>query len=358
MTIRTGRLLLALPALLLLLAACAAGPTAVREESEGGTRVWPAPPLDTKIVWIKEIHHYRDAEIGKGFWKRVWALVAGENETHIVKPYGVYQDPMKRLFIADTEGGVVHLMDTGNDRYTVIPTQDNVTFHSPIAVTGDSEDNIFITDARAGIVWLYSIQNNALQQFTSFKLGRPTGIAYNRSKRLLYVSDTSANQIVAISADGKEQFRFGSRGTGKGQFNSPTDLFIDILGRVFVTDSLNARIQIFSPEGDFISGFGQAGDAPNEFSKPKGVAVDSDGHVYVCDALRDAIQVFDDDGRLLLTFGERGSEPGEFWMPSGIYIDGDNYIYVSDTYNQRIQIFRYLKDKYSIKNITPAGAHP
>jgi DNA-binding beta-propeller fold protein YncE len=250
---------------------------------------------------------------------------------------------MERLFIVDSGWGVVHLMDMGKGLYSVIPYGGERKFQSPIGVTGDDGDNVYITDSAAGTIWRYTVGQDSVQQFTPFKLGRPTGIAYSREKHLLYVSDTTAHQIIVFDLSGRERFRFGTRGSGPRQFNFPTDLFVDRLGRVFVTDPLNHRIQFFSPEGDYLGAIGQPGDAAGYLSKPKGVAVDSEGHIYVCDALQDAVQIFDENGQVLLSFGEQGDAPGEFWMPSGIYIDRDDTIYVSDTYNQRIQVFKYLK---------------
>lgn len=335
------RIICLLASIGLLIAACSPI-QATRLSSPGRELQWPALPLEPKIQWEKEIRNYQDLGIKPGFWKRVWGFIAGEVPTDIVKPYGIYSDDKQRLFVADIGAGIVHLFDIGAGRYSIIEDKD-APFRTPVGITGDGEGNVYITDSGAGVIYRYNIMDESLKQFTTSKITRPTGIAYNKVSGLLYVSDTSLHQVIAIDRQGKERFRFGGRGTGPGQFNFPTDIAVDSRGRVIVTDALNARIQLFSPEGRPLGSFGNPGDSSGHFAKPKGVAVDSEGHIYVCDALFDSVQIFDDTGLLLLDLGESGGKPGQFWMPSGMHIDGSDYIYVADTYNKRVQVFKYLK---------------
>ena len=346
----TGRMnwcLLGILAASFLFFACAPRQSVVPDQPER-TIVWPGPPLEPRIQWIREIRTYQDAGTSKGFWQRFKNFIVGETETSILRPYGVFNDDRDCLFVVDTGAAVVHMMDTETGRYTMIEGENENTFRTPIAITGDDNGNVYITDADAGIVFRYNLKEGVLQRFTTFKLERPTGLAFSRARQLLYVTDTGAHQIIAIDLAGKERFRFGSRGVAPGQFNYPTDLCVDKIGRVIVTDAMNFRIQIFSPEGNLLEVFGQAGDSSGSFAKPKGLAIDSEGHIYVCDALFDTVQVFDDRGRLLLGFGDKGSKYGQFWMPAGIYIDRNDYIYVTDSYNQRVQVFKYLKDEDEI----------
>jgi DNA-binding beta-propeller fold protein YncE len=280
--------------------------------------------------------------LSKGFWKRVQELATGEDNRHIARPYGVLHDAAGRLYLADPGGGVVHCLDIGRGRYSVIGAGDESPLRTPIGLAEDDRGRLYITDSSTGMVHRYDPKDGSLRPFLTEKLKRPTGIAFNRQNKLLYIIDTLESQIVAVNQDGVEKLRLGVPGDGANWFNRPTDIAIDGTGQIFVTDSLNFRITVLTPEGQMVRQFGAVGDAQGYFSRPKGVAVDSAGHVYVCDALRDAVQVFDADGSSLLVFGKAGNGRGQFWMPSGLYIDSSDYIFVADTYNKRIQIFRYL----------------
>jgi sugar lactone lactonase YvrE len=332
-------LLLAVPALLCGCAAANAPAELTKREI-----FWPPSPFEPRIQWVREIHNRQDAGIGKGFWKRVVEFVAGEEKEGISKPYGIYVDARKRLFVADTGRGIVHAFNMQDNEYLLIGHDDTRVFQAPIAITGDDADFLYITDSAAGTVFRYSIREKKLTPFIAGKLRQPTGIAFHSKKQLLYVTDTASHQIVVFDLNGLERFRIGGRGETPGFFNYPTDLCIDSGGDLYVTDALNARIQVFSNDGKFLRMFGTAGDSPGYFAKPKGVAVDNEGHIYVSDAIQDSVQIFDKTGELMLAFGENGNGAGQFWMPSGVFIDSSDTIYVADSYNQRIQIFRYLKN--------------
>ena len=329
----------------LVLAALLAGGCAGTPKQLGAQRelLWPPLPMEPRIQWVQEIHDSGDVGISKGFWKRLVELVAGSKDNRIGKPYGVFVDDKERLMVVDVGLARVHVMDLKNKSYSIIGDGEKDAFRTPIAITEDDEDNVYITDSGAGMVFRYSFRDKTLQPFNGLKMERPTGIAYNRGNKLLYITETGKHQVVIFDLKGRERFRIGGRGEGAGQFNYPTDLFIDAQGHLFVTDVLNARIQTFAANGALLSAFGQAGDSAGRFAKPKGVAVDSEGHIYVCDALLDTVQIFDPGGQLLLDFGGTGTDAGKFWMPSGLFIDAHNTIYVSDSYNRRVQVFKYLK---------------
>ena len=52
---------------------------------------------------------------------------------------------------------------------------------------------------------------------------------------------------------------------------------------VYVADSSNNRIQKFDSNGNFITKWGTEGTGDGQFSNPDGIAVDSSGNVYVAD---------------------------------------------------------------------------
>lgn len=354
MKIVIRRLTKACPILALIFLTACAGTIPLREVKPAADLQWPEKPEKARIQWVKTIRNYQDAGIAKGFWKRALEFLTGPDQRRIVRPHDVLVDDKERLFIADPGAGVVHLMDVRERRYAVIGGESGSPLRTPIGLAEDDRDRLFITDPTTATVYLYDLSLGSLKPFLAGTLKRPTGIAYNRVNKLLYIVDTIAHQVVAVDEQGGIKVRIGAAGEGKGQFNHPTDIAVDAKGRVYVTDPLNYKIKIFTPEGRPVNQFGAAGDAPGYLNKPKGIAVDGEGHIYVSDALIDAIQIYDDGGRLLLLFGANGTGNGEFWMPSGIFIDRHNYIFVSDTYNQRVQVFRYLPD--AGPEGAPAGA--
>jgi DNA-binding beta-propeller fold protein YncE len=67
---------------------------------------------------------------------------------------------------------------------------------------------------------------------------------------------------------------------------------VDGAGNVYVVDLGNCRIQVFTGGGVYLTRWGTVGTGPGQFLNPIGVAVDRGGHVYVADTNNERIQVF------------------------------------------------------------------
>jgi tripartite motif-containing protein 71 len=91
--------------------------------------------------------------------------------------------------------------------------------------------------------------------------------------------------------------------------------------------------------GDFLYKWGSYGSGDGQFSEPWGIAVDSNENVYVVDRNNNRIQVFSNTGTFLRKWGTYGTDDGQFIGPTGIAVDSYGNVYVADTYNSRIQVF-------------------
>ena len=86
--------------------------------------------------------------------------------------------------------------------------------------------------------------------------------------------------------------KWGTDGTGDGQFRYPSDIAVASDDNVYVADAWNHRMQKFTSRGVFVSKWGTEGSGDGEFSGPRGLAVASDGSVYVADGHNHRIQKF------------------------------------------------------------------
>ncbi len=311
--------------------------------------VWPPPPLEPRIRYLKSISTSDDIRGEKGFWRKFWEFFRGPEVHAMIKPMAVVADSKGRIFIADPAAKRIHVFEPARKKYRFIETVDKQFLQFPINVALDDEDNLYIVDGERRRVFSVTPQGKLKQIYgKQGQLQRPSGIAIDSRRKVLYVADPPAHDIKVFSlTDGKQKKSIGKRGVQPGEFNFPAWLAVDSESRLYVTDSLNGRIQILTQDGKPLSSIGKLGDSTGSFSSPKGIALDSEGHLYVTDAGFDNIQIFDKNGRLLLYFGSAGQAPGLFWMPSGIFIDRNDNIYIADSYNRRVQIFQYLKVKAS-----------
>ena len=310
--------------------------------------VWPLPPDKPRVKFLATYHGAADFNAKKpGRWKT--ALLGnspdqGPSDT-FVKPYAVAVAPSGLVYVSDTVARRVFVIDREKRKLSFIGDRGNATLTKPVGIAVDGVGTVWVADATLKRVLAYAPDGT----FTS-AIGKegdfdtPSGLAVDRSRKVLYVVDASRHQVIAFSlVDGTRLRTIGRRGGETGEFNFPTNVAVDALGRLYVADTLNFRVQVFDEHGAFVRMFGTLGDAPGTFNRPKGIAVDSEGHIYVADTAFDNFQIFDSEGQLLLFVGHGGADSGQFLLPAGLFIDERDQIFVADQGNSRVQVFQYLR---------------
>ena len=87
----------------------------------------------------------------------------------------------------------------------------------------------------------------------------------------IYVTDPGGHQVVKLNPGGNFVSRWGSYGSGDGQFNIPEGIAVDSAGNIYVADRGNDRIQKFSSTGAFITKWGSWGSGAAN-SRPPGAS--------------------------------------------------------------------------------------
>ena len=100
----------------------------------------------------------------------------------------------------------------------------------------------------------------------------PWGVALSESGEVV-VSEHGNHWISVLSREGKKIRKFGSEGSGKGQFNGPYGVAITTDNYILVADNYNHRIQMFTMKGEFVRSVGEKGHGPLQFDQPAGIAV-------------------------------------------------------------------------------------
>src|SRR5205807_2207890 len=154
--------------------------------------------------------------------------------------------------------------------------------------------------------------------------------ATNYNGMVIYkVPDTPPPKLSSLPEGVTNMFE-GGRGTGKGEFDSPTAIAVDPNGNVLIADTNNGRVEKFSPTGTFVTSIGQ-------FEAPNGIAIDRAGNIYVAEiGSKHRVQKLAPDGGFIAEW--KGPEPG-FYGPRRIAIGPDDSIYVVDSGHNRIVKF-------------------
>jgi DNA-binding beta-propeller fold protein YncE len=202
-------------------------------------------------------------------------------------------------------------------------------------------------------VTMCTIDEEYLGQFTTFGQGDgqltwPTSVAVGNGK--VFVADEHRHDIQVFDPDGHFLSKWGSKGTGPGQFDRPSGLVVDRDGNVLVVDSLNNRIQKLTADGEYISEWGRFGSGPGEFNRPWGITLSRlTGDVYVVDWGNGRIQQFDANGGYKASYGDRDGQP-RLKRPAGVGVDSVGNVYASEYTSNIVQV--YAADGSHIKTLT------
>ncbi len=306
--------------------------------------IWPGPPEKPKIKYLWSIYSLTPEMSLVDFIAGGGVPSDLKTSPTLLRPYGVYFEN-DRLYVTDPGAMRVTVVNVKTKDVLQIGVDGKGELMYPIGIVADKTGNIYVTDSEAGKVNVYNQDGKFIKNFSGVKFKRPTGIAYDKERDMIYIVDTAEHKVYGLGADGSVKMSLDKRGEGDGEFNYPTHVSVDKDGGICVSDTLNFRIQCFDKDGKFAFKVGEAGDSFDSLTMPKGMTFDSDGNIYVVDSGQDMVKIFNRDGKLLLFFGEKGWERGMFWIPAGIFIDKDDRIYLADTFNQRVQVFQFLGEK-------------
>jgi YD repeat-containing protein len=320
----------------------------------------------------------------------------GNNDGEVAEPRGIATDAKGNLWVADT----------GNDRVQEYTASEFVRkfggegsgagqFKHPTGTATDSEGNVWVADTGHNRVQEFNSKGEFVNQFGTAAPGdgplySPHGIAvdskdsvwvvdgkgvqeFNAEGEYLgtllkngeadhveslaidpeghfwIVKDSGAESYVQeLAAEGKVLTKFGSKGTGDGQFENPRGIAIDPKGNVWVADTDNWRVQEFNPKGEFVRKFGSEGTENSPFWYPDALATDSEGHIWVADEGSDRVQEFSATGTNLGQFGTPGNSDGQMSEPEGVTVESEGTLWVADSGNNRLE--KWLIPRFALEH--------
>jgi len=171
------------------------------------------------------------------------------------------------------------------------------------------------------------------------QFGDPFGVACN-SRGDIVVVESSNNRVQVFNKASKFLFKFGSKGNGNGQFSGPFGVAVDQRNnQIVVADTGNSRIQVFDEKGGFIRAFESYGGGEGQINSPTNVVVDSRGNYFVVEGGNHCVSVFNSNGQFLKRFGSSGNGYGQLYYLFGIGLMSNGNIAVCESGNNRVSIF-------------------
>ena len=97
---------------------------------------------------------------------------------------------------------------------------------TPQCVAVDAQDNIYVTDSDAGMIFVFEPSGKFLRAIGSLKGGegyfkRPTGIAVDSAAQRIYVTDTLRDQVFVLDMQGNVLQDHRQDGRSRGRVQSP-----------------------------------------------------------------------------------------------------------------------------------------
>ncbi len=136
-------------------------------------------------------------------------------------------------------------------------------------------------------------------------------------------------------------------------FYTPMDIACDKYGNIYVIDNRLCIVEKFSPTGVLLLKFGSEGTGNGQFTNPRGIAVDTNGFIYVTDDLGGTgrVQKFKPDGSYSNSFTST-----TYRDPQGMGYDPNiNRIYFVDTASD--DIIRLNPDTMTIDDVNTSLAN-
>jgi sugar lactone lactonase YvrE len=263
---------------------------------------------------------------------------------------GITFDPAGNVYVAELSNYPTHI-DVHAPDGTLLASwgkdgSDASSVTGPYYIAADANGHLFVAE------WtIHNVSQFPLQEFTtsgSFIAGvgyyssSPSsapgaitgvgGVAVGPDGRI-YVTDEGNPRTQVFANDRTFLFQWPSQGNS---------IAIDAFGHAFEVEEGGVVRKYDTNSGAELTRWGSYGSGPGQFNSPQGVAVDSAGNVYVTDTYNHRVEVFDNNGAFLMQWGDYGIAPGQFYRPMGIGVGPDGKIYVGDTWNGRVQIFGSL----------------
>ncbi|OWW21672.1 6-bladed beta-propeller [Noviherbaspirillum denitrificans] len=334
----------------------------LRPQNERTDLVWPQPPDPPRYRYIGEL-------VGEPNFvpveKKDVTVASAVNWLA-----GIFEDPDPLMMLRPQHGlvsddGRIYVVDAGRSAVFVFdpnPPADGksnkeggqlivwngregqVGFNAPVAIAEVWDGDLAVSDAGAAAVLRINRNGVMVSHFGEDILKRPTGLAFDKRRGLLYVADTAANDIKVYDNGGRLVDTVGGPGEDIRSLNAPTHMaFVD--DHLYVSDTLNSRIQIFDEAGQRVRGFGERGITVGNMARPKGVAADGAGILYVVESYFGHLLAYNDKYEFLMGINGTGAKNDAFSLPSGVWTDKQRRVYVADMFNGRIVVFQLLDAK-------------
>jgi len=176
----------------------------------------------------------------------------GGDEPYFASPSGIAIDPeAHHIYVCDPPRHMVILLDKqghvlghfGKRRGGKEPGE----FRLPTRISIFGRE-VVVLDSGNSRLEILDLDGQYRREIKIPELSMETGLAIDRQRKI-YVGNLTLDAIDVFALDGKFLYRFGTLGSGPGEFNRPCGIWVDSQSRLYVTDMRNERVEMFQLRG-------------------------------------------------------------------------------------------------------------
>lgn len=219
---------------------------------------------------------------------RQWKML----DVQFGKPEGIVWLKDGRIVVCDTHyhrivwfdqsGKVLHMVGS------VMGTERG-QFIFPVGITKDADENLYVCEYGGhDRIQVFTRDGKWLREFGSVGTGpgqfqRPSGMAWRDG--ILYVADAVNNRVHLFKDSGEVVGILGAGADGKSApgLDLPYDLAFAPDGSLYIIEYGGGRLTRVSPDGKLLGRYGSTGTGAGQFATPWGLCIDAKSRVFVAD---------------------------------------------------------------------------
>src|SRR5207237_1314855 len=164
------------------------------------------------------------------------------------------------------------------------------------AVATDAKDRVYVAHRGPRPVLVFDRDGPFLRSGGDDHIKTAHGLRVDPEGNV-WVTDIGDHLVMKFDPEGKLLLSLGRKGLAGDQpdrFDRPTDVAVSPAGEFYVADGYgNARVLKFDRAGKLLRRWGTKGTGEGEFDLPHAICLDSKGRVYVGDRENNRVQIFD-----------------------------------------------------------------